>query len=164
MDHTERETENLRAGRHLVVGQRHRLVREIACSFPRVAMCRICRGERDCQFIESRSFGRIVVRKRDPQPLVDTVVPHPITGRHASSVSGSQWLSACAGWVVIALAVALVIDDPANLYTVARLNLAVFALTIIGVPVTRRLAWSDKGGRIRPLVPDESAPGGRDPA
>jgi hypothetical protein len=133
-------------------GGEHGLSREIVCSLPRAFGCRVCQGEKDCQFIVDRPMGRLVVHKREPVRLVERSrlvpstgsvsdpTPHPLAQRGMAigawlvSVGAFVWL-----WVVRPPSVDEIVLPLA-------IKTAMFVGVVLGVPLVRA-TWRDRGGR-----------------
>lgn len=140
-------------------GGEHGLGREIVCSLPRAFGCRVCPGEKDCQFIVDRPMGRLVVHKREPRRLVP--LPHvvPSTGSHSDSEPHPRFqrMAAVTGWAfAIGVFVWLwVLQPPSADEIILPLAIkgALFIGVVVGVPLVRA-TWRDRGGR----APQEPRP------
>lgn len=140
-------------------GGEHGLSREIVCSLPRAFGCRVCQGEKDCQFIVDRPMGRLVVNKREPTRLVprprhvpstgsvSDPEPHPVTQR---LVALTAWLVAVGAFVWL-----WVLQPPSADEIVIPLvvKAVLFVSVVAGVPLVRA-GWRDHGGR----APQEPRP------
>lgn len=133
-------------------GGDHGLAREVVCSLPRSIGCRLCPGEKDCPYIVDRSFARVVVHKREPEPLVERELVDVSSG----SANDRSWRTplhqrflAAIGWAIppllIAWTVLILRPDWHELAIPAALMLLTFLCTIVGVPVVR-WKWRDHGG------------------
>jgi hypothetical protein len=133
-------------------GGEHGLGREMLCSLPRGIACRLCRGEHDCPFVAERPYGRLVVKRRTPESLIDTGAARPVTGIHNPSRSHTWWqpVVAIGAWIAIPIAMWFTwFVRPVSWADVARpalVLLTTFAMTVVGVPLVRML-WRDRGGR-----------------